>query len=76
MDVTEREDKGKSAERIYEGLMVKKFPTSYERQKYPCSRSKVCIKLSKFKQTYPRHILIRMSYAKDKEKIPKAARET
>ena len=72
--VPEDEEKKKGTEKIYEEIIVENLPTWERKQSIKSRKRRFPYRINPRRNT-PRHILIKLSKIKYKEKILKAARE-
>ena len=74
VEVSEGEEKEKGVERIFEQIMAENFPNLMQVVNINIEEAQQTLKMNSKRHT-PRHILIKLSKARGKERILKAARE-
>ena len=73
--VPEGEEKGKGAEAIIEEIMNENFPSLMKDKKLHIQEAQCTPNRIDLNRPMPRHLIIRLSNIKDKDRILKAARE-
>ncbi|KAM9651335.1 nucleoporin NUP42 isoform 1-T1 [Trichechus inunguis] len=74
MGIPEDEESNKSSEKIFEEIMAENFPNIVEDKIFVEEAQRTPYRLNP-KRSTPRHIIIKLSRTKDKERILRAARE-
>ena len=72
--VPEEEEKKKGSEKIFEEIIVENFPNMGKEIATQSRKRRVPYRINPRRNT-PRHIVIKLTKIKDKEKLLKAARE-
>ena len=75
MGIPEGEERGKGAERVIEDIFTENFPTLIKDRKLEIQEVQRTPNRIDPNRPTPRHLLVRLSNVKDKERILKAARE-